>query len=252
MIVVGPTGPDDEWGAAVVDFTLCIDPVGDELAAARECEAAVFLETYGNTADQWAQEYGPYDDDSVFLAVLDRHGEAVGTARMILPGQRTIKSLADVSRAPWEVDGPRAARAAGLDLERTWDVGTLAVRRGMGRSGLVAAALYHGMIQTLRANGAGWVVMIIDRRARRLLDMSGIHTTVLPGTAPGAYLGSTASVPVWSEVSSSMDRQRAFNPEAYRLITQGIGLDGIEVPGATGFALRSRRTPARPALKIAL
>lgn len=239
-------------GGTTVDFTLCVDPVGEQLRAARECESAVFLETYGNTADQWADEYGPYEGDSVFVAVLDRAGDAVGATRLILPGPRPVKSLADTARPPWGVDGQRAARAAGLDLNRTWDVGTLAVRRGGGRGGLIAAALYHGVFRTLRANGAGWLVMIMDHRARRLLDISGIRTAVLPGTGPGPYLGSEVSVPLWMELASAMDWQRTVNPEAYRLIIQGVGLDGIQVPGPADFTLGARLTSAQPALRIAL
>ena len=235
-----------------MDYTLCVDPAGEQLRAAQECEAAVFLESYGNTAAQWAEEYGPYESQSVFVAVLDRAGDAVGAARLIRPGHRTVKSLADASRAPWGVDGPRAARAVGLDLDRTWDVGTVAVRRGSGRGGLVAAALYHGVIQTLRANSGRSLVMIMDHRARRLLDMAGFRTHVLPGTGPGAYLGSERSVPLWGELTSAMDGQRARNPEAYRLISLGIGLDGIEVPGLAGFALGAEQPAAQPALRIAL
>ncbi len=235
-----------------LDYTLRVDPVGKHLRAARECEAAVFLESYGNTADQWADEYGPYESESVFVAVVDRAGDAVAAARMIVPGHRTVKSLADASRAPWGVDGARAARAAGLDLDRTWDVATVAVRRGSGRGGLTAAALYHGVIQTLRANHARWIVMIMDHRARRLLHMAGLRTNVLPGTGPGAYLGSTCSVPLWGELASAMDRQRLLNPEAHRSISLGIGLDGIEVPNPADFALESRRATTHPALKVAL
>lgn len=252
LITAGPRGPRRLGCDGVLDYTLCVDPAGEQLLAARECEAAVFLESYGNTAAQWAEEYGPYESQSVFVAVLDRAGDAVGAARMIMPGDRTVKSLADASRVPWGVDGLRAARAVGLDLDRTWDVGTVAVRSGSGRGGLIASALYHGLIQTLRANRAGWIVMIMDHRARRLLDIAGLRTNVLPGAGPGAYLGSKSSVPLWSELASMMDGQRISNPEAHRLVSLGIGLDGIEVPSPADFTLVPRGAATYPPFRIAL
>lgn len=217
---------------------LCVDPRGDELTAARDCEAAVFLASYGNTSEQWADEYGAYERRSVYVVVLDADGLGVGAARMILPGLEPVKSLADVSRQPWNVDGSRSARAAGLDLRYTWDVATIAVRSGSGRGGLVACALYHGLIETLRANLARWIVMIMDRRARRLLDVAGLRTNPLPGTGPGEYLGSSSSTPLWANLAVMMDGQRSLNPEAHRLISMGVGLDGVQVPGRGQFALR--------------
>ena len=155
--------------------------------------------------------------------MTDRGGDAVGTARMIMPSPTGVKTLIDVRRPPWQIDGERSARSAGIDLTRAWDVATLAVRRKQGRGGLISAALYHGLIQTLRANRAGWIVMIMDARAKRLLDIAGLRTTLLPGTRPGEYLGSASSFPLWSELVSMMDGQRSINPDAHRLISQGLG-----------------------------
>ncbi len=50
---------------------LHFDPGATCLAAARECEAEIFLRAYGNTRDEIADEYGPYEHASVFMA-LDR------------------------------------------------------------------------------------------------------------------------------------------------------------------------------------
>src|SRR6476646_7922731 len=109
------------------DFTLHFDPEGDVLDAARDCEASVFLQQYGNTAQQWAEEYGPYDPSSAFIAITDAQGDAVAAMRLILPGPLGLKTLADVARPPWNLDGARVARAAGMITTRTWDVATLAV-----------------------------------------------------------------------------------------------------------------------------
>lgn len=225
-----------------VDFALHFDPVGDVLAAARECEATVFLERYGNTAEQWAEEYGPYDPASTFLAVTDVGGDAVATMRLITPSAAGLKSLVDSARPPWAVDGARAARATGMVAAQTWDVATIAIRRGAARGGVLSAALYHGLLLATRANTVRWIVMIMDVRARRLLDAAGLPTQLLPGARVAPYLGSAASVPLWAEVASMVDHQRRTNPDAYRLISLGVGLDSVAMPGVSEFVL-TRKVP---------
>jgi len=206
------------------------DPIGDELAAALECEAEVFLETYGNTLDQLAFEYEPYADSTGFMTLLDEKGRALATSRFIAPGPAGLKTLNDTRNRPWHVDGLRSARAAGIDPSRTWDVATIAVRRSSGRGSLPAAALYHGIAAAAHANNVESIVMIMDARARRLLSAVGLQTHALPGTAEGEYLGSPRSTPLWAHLREMFGLQRQANPDAYRLIYQGIGLDGVSLP----------------------
>jgi len=206
------------------------DPEGEELEAALRCEADVFLEMYGNTAEEFEIEYGPYSDSTGFMTVLEEDGEAAATARFIAPGPAGLKTLNDVGRPPWEVDGLRSARAAGIDPDRTWDIATIAVRRGAGRGGLCASALYHGLINATNANEIEFVVMIMDSHVRHLLTSVGMHGQALPGTKTAEYLGSPSSTPLWANVHRRLEQQRHDSPDAYRLISQGIGLDGITMP----------------------
>lgn len=206
------------------------DPVGEELDAALQCEAEVFWQTYGNTPEQFVEEYGPYLADTGFMVVLEEDGTAAAAARFIAPGPQGLKTLNDIGRPPWEVDGLRSARAAGVDVARTWDIATIAVRRGAGRGGLCAAALYNGIVRSAFANDIDYVVMIMDALARRLLTGLGLQTQVLPGTSTGEYLGSASSTPLWTNLHRIFERQRQEDPEAYRLIFQGVGLDGIHGP----------------------
>jgi hypothetical protein len=110
-------------------LNLHFDPRGDLLEAARQCEEDVFLQAFGNTRSQLDEEYGPYNDQSVFVSVSDDSGHVVGSCRLITPGPAGLKTLNDVARQPWGVDGLRAARAASIDVTRTWDIATLGVRR---------------------------------------------------------------------------------------------------------------------------
>lgn len=211
------------------------DPVDEELAAGMRCESQVFLETYGNTPEEFDVEYGPYEASTGYMTVLQDDGEAVATARFIAPGPAGLKTLNDISRPPWGVDGLRSARAAGVDPARTWDIATIAVRKGAGRGGLCASALYHGIVTAAFANDIEFIVMMMDSHARRLLTGLGMQTQALPGTKTGEYLGSPSSTPLWANLHGMFERQRQDNPDAYRLIFQGIGLDGIALPSHWGW-----------------
>lgn len=219
------------------DLRLHFNAQGAARKAALDCEAAVFLEHYGNTREELAAEYGLYDEASSFIAVIDNDGIAVAAARLINPGPMGLKTINDVSRAPWGVDGTRSARAAGLDLANTWDVATFGVRREAKRGMLLSAALYHAVIVGGTVNAMKSIIMIMDERARRLFTSIGFYSYPLPGTKPAPYLGSPKSTPLWGHRESLVDGQRRANPDAFRLISQGIGLDGISVPSYEDFHL---------------
>ncbi len=231
----------------MTDYALRIDPTGDELAAAKDCEASVFLATYGNTAGQWDEEYGPYEQSSIFLTVTEPGGDAVASLRLITPSVVGLKTLADTARSPWFIDGVRSARSVGMSLDQTWDVATVSLRKGVSGSALISAALYHGMFRAARANSIRWIVMILDTRVRRLLNSQSIETVALPGTKPGPYLGSESSIPLWGDLPQMADRQRLTNPDAFRLINLGVGLDGIHIPAPAAFDL-GKRAASVPAL----
>lgn len=223
------------------DTWMHFDAHGALLDSARECEAEVFLRWFGNTRDQLDEEYGPYEDSSVFLVLADDSGEVLGAVRLLIPGGRAgLKTLADVGRGPWGVDGARACAAVGLDLGSTWEIATLGVRQGTAASGLrLSLALYHGLITVARANRVTSFVAILDERVRRLLGSVGILTRPLPGTAPAPYLGSVASTPIYAHLTPMLENQRRQFPDAYRLVTLGIGLDGVAVPTLGAFRLRT-------------
>lgn len=225
-------------------YRLHFDPRGDLLAAGRDCEAEVFLAWFGNTREQLAEEYGPYDDASVFIVLADEAGDALGACRLIVPGGRGLKTLDDLAGEPWLVDPQRSASAAGLDPSRTWDIATLGVRRGLKATGLLAAAaLYHGLILASQVNPFDSIVSVMDDSVRELLVSIGMITHVLPGAGSATYLGSPSSTPVYGHNAAMLDGQRRLAPDAHRLIAQGIGLDGVQVPPAEHFRLR-RPVPA--------
>lgn len=222
------------------DIWMHFDAQGSLLRAARDCEAEVFNKWFGNTREQLEQEYGPYEDSSVFLVLADRHGQVVGEVRLIAPGGCAgLKTLVDIGREPWAVDAARVAAAIGMDLGSTWEIATLGVRDGTEATGKqLSLALYHGLITVARVNQMSSFVAILDERVRRLLGSVGILTRPLPGTATAAYLGSAASTPVYAHCTPLLDHQRRMFPDAYRLVTLGVGLDGVAVPALDSFRLR--------------
>jgi len=220
---------------------LVFDPAGDLLDATRDCEADIFLQSFGNTRQQLAEEYGPYEQDSVFVSLVDGAGDVVACGRLLTGLHTALKTIDDLRRPPWRIDGARSAGAAGLDLTRTWDLATMGVRPGVahGRTRL-ACALYHGGISALRVNEAAAMVAIVDDRVRRLLQSIGLNARAIPGAATAPYLGSDASTPVYAHLAAAFDRQRRDSPDAHRLVTLGIGLDGVRVPAREQFRLPVR------------
>ena len=80
-----------------------------------------------------------------------------GTLRPIRPGpepeRQPVKTLVEAAAEPWLLDVPRAVRAAGIEVRHAWDVGTLAVDRGIGRARTtVLVALYHALVRLAERN----------------------------------------------------------------------------------------------------
>jgi hypothetical protein len=202
------------------------------------CEALVLGQRYGNTAEELAAAYGVYADSLAFLAVRDSAGRVLGWARMITPGPVPIKTLADIATWPWNTDPDVVVADAGLDVALTWDVTTIGVRRELGADGsTVAAALYHGVISATKANGVEWIMALLDIRVRRLLDRVGLITETLPNTAAKPYFGSPSTVPVFANMERMVLRQQREQPEFYRHIALGLGLDPIALPAPEDYLL---------------
>jgi hypothetical protein len=222
---------------------LVFNPTGDLLSAARRCEADIFLQWYGNTRKQLADEYDRYEASSVFVALADEGDDVLGIVRFVVPGVAGLKTLNDVARPPWNALPTRSAAAARIDPATTWDCATMGLRSERSRSRSTAKlslALYHGLLLALRVNQVHTVIAVLDERARRLLSSVGLILHPIPGTDTAPYLGSAASTPVFAHLAAGLDRQRRLAPEAHRLVTLGIGLDGVSVPEPDAF----RWTPA--------
>lgn len=227
-------------------FRLVFQPGAELRAAVFAHEASVFESVYGVPYDFHVREFAPYESASVFLAVVDRDELVRATMRIVTPGPAGLKTLVDAANAPWHLDATRAAAAVGIDPARTWDIATLGAAPGLGRHRLaVTAALYHGLTLAARRNRVKSLLMTVDERVRGILQHAfGLHTAALPGAKPYPFEGSPASTPVFGHCAQMLDVQRRRNPEAYRLVTQGSGLDEVAIPPSEHFDLLERALTA--------
>jgi hypothetical protein len=215
----------------VENLRLVFDARGEAAEAARRCESEVFGERFGNTPEQIAVEYGPYDAQSVWLAVLDGDGVAQAAGRLIRPGPAGLKTLNDLRRDPWRVDPVGAVRQAGLDLGTTWESATFAVRRGVRRRGFDAMeALFYGLAVGSLVNEFETVVAVIDDQVLGVFGSIGLFLHPFPGTGPGNYLGSPRSHALYAFTDEILATQRRVAPHKWRAITSGEGLAGVTVP----------------------
>jgi len=207
------------------------DERGAELG--RFVERGVFLEVFGNTPEQLADEYDQYEPGSIFITVVD-HARRVpaGTMRVLVPSAAGFKSLDDVL-AGWGVPLPELLARVdnGWDLDRVWDLATLAVApeyRGEAALGLVTQAL----LQTLTMLGEGWgvdrYVAILDLPVLRMLQWRiGRPFDAFPGVDAREYLGSTQSMPVWGSRRAWSEHLADHDPILHELFFAGSGLEPV-------------------------
>lgn len=222
---VASPGASAPFGVYMVRAT---DP-GAELA--RHVERVVFLETFGNTPELLAKEYGPYEDSSIFFCVIDHiRGVPAGTMRVLLPSPAGFKTIDDVAPVWGEPLEAMAARTGlDIDLARTWDIATLAVApdyRGKATMGLVSMGLYQALALATPPCGVEWLLAILDvpvfRMIRWKLRMPMVGFAGVPALP---YLGSPASMPAWCNVADTERRLAASDPDLHALYFKGVGME---------------------------
>lgn len=230
-----------------------------ELDAARDVEARVFLQAFGNTPEDMEREYGAYRDRSRFVTVIDdATGTALGVARLIVPDDAgPVKTLLDVAGDPWHLPVPETLAAERLSEGPVWDVASLAVDRRY-RSGAAGAevmlALCHGIYRYTLFSGVEGLVTILDDRVLRLVRVMGGPWAPMAGATSRSYLGSPASTPCICRVDSIAESIRTCRPDLAPAAVDGsfgsIGTDPADLLPSRGVllaapSLRSRPLPPR-------
>lgn len=193
----------------------------------RHVERVVFKEFFDNSPALLAEEYGPYDDASLFFCVIDhRRRLPAGVLRVIVPSDAGFKSLHDIE-AVWGERLDDVLRRTGIrwDERRLWDVATVAVEgeyRGAATEGLVSLSLYQGFAQGALRSGVKWAVAVLDVVVLELVQ----EVTVRPfqyfqGLEPMRYLDSPSSVPVWIDGDEWQERIEVADPAMHALLVEG-------------------------------
>lgn len=210
----------------------------------RSVEAEVFEEFFDNDLHKMKEEYGPYDDASTFLTVIDyEQGKPVGVIRIIRPSEKGLKSLNDLAQqdSPWYGVGDTLAKRwteVGNDPQHTVDISTMAVmpeyRSGHAEAG-ASAALYSTCVRWSLDNGYNRWVAIVDKKIHDMMQTWGEPFQHFEGADWAPYLDSSESRPVHTELYSGLEKVKAFDramseqpgqtTDIHGLYTRGAGLD---------------------------
>lgn len=195
----------------------------------RHIERVVFDEFFDNSPEMLAEEYGPYEDASLFFCVIDHKRRLpAGALRIIVPNDAGFKSLDDIERV-WEQPLDEVLERTGIewDERRLWDVATVAVDaeyRGSATEGLVSLTLYQGFAQGALRTGVEWGVAVLDVIVLELVqEVTGRPFNYFKGVEPMRYLDSPSSVPVWIDGEAWFERMRE-SPDIGAVLVEGESL----------------------------
>jgi hypothetical protein len=190
----------------------CFAIEGDDPFAniARQVEREVFEDSWGNDAQTMAQEYGPYDDASVFFMAVDTHaGVPAGVLRMIRNSPRGLKTIVDLDDsakspiAPAVISVDHVMRHHGIDdLDRCWDGATAAIPRVYRRR--LAATHVQIMrivaLAAMRENIEHFVAVLDEPVVKAARDVLGLPLEPLAGTPPFTHMDAPNNQAVYAHV----------------------------------------------------
>ena len=199
----------------------------------RFVEKTVFDSSFGNDAEQMDEEYGPYENASIFFLSIDQVSrKSVGVMRVIGNSEKGLKTINDAKGEPFNVTLEDVVEKHRIDdLNKVWDVGTVAVLpeyRGT-EGGLVSIQLYRTLyLSSLTHDIEHWVSIVDNKLLRMLQDFFAMPFVQLADSQPGPYLGSEKSHAVYSKVSELFDSvekrmQISTNPRAKKILERLIG-----------------------------
>lgn len=219
---------DREAGEPFGLYAFPSDHPGAELG--RDTERVVFKEFFDNSPELLAEEYGPYEQASLFFCVVDHERRLpAGALRIIVPSDAGFKSLDDIERI-WEQPLDDVVERTGIDWDerRLWDVATVAVHadyRGSATEGLVSLSLYQGFAQGALRSGIQWGVAVLDVVVLELIQaVTERPFNYFRGVEPMRYLDSPSSVPVWIDGEEWRERIKRDNPEMAAILVEGEAL----------------------------
>lgn len=205
QLITEALGQNPELAAATSRYALLtLDGSSPYSNVARSLERRQFEDYFGNTPEDMAVEYGPYETQSSFFLVVDREKkEAAGVMRIIRPGEAGLKSSNDLpsdkcktieGEPVTDLTTPAVFSSMQLDPLKTLDIATIAVRPDHGEkatgSPVVLAALMRALHGYTNSNGYDELVAIIDAVPLEKLQAAGLPINFSSRVVtPFVYLG---------------------------------------------------------------
>jgi hypothetical protein len=193
------------------------------------------------TIEQREIDFGGYEDESIFLLVLDREtGMPAGAGRVIDGGGRTLDDAPELTGFHLS----SMVRSHHLYEGKIWDLASITVRPGHEGT-KVGALLYRTFINACRRADVRHVVAILTQREHREITLLGVPFVPMAGSGPFAYRGSTAG----ALYAAFADLEPSIAEQAGRLGSLRSSHAG-EI-SARGFRrLVARRSAARVAVQV--
>ncbi len=216
-----------------------VEPPDPAVELAKQVETEVFGEFFeSNTPEFMEREYGPFEQYSTFLFVVDQQTkQPAGVMRLIRNSEQGLKSVNDLEKPPWSkpLGEVMAENPMSPDLDHTLDIATFAVlpqyRQKADPSSPVSSALYHATIAYSLEHGyTDWVAILDDKVLNGLIQPFGEPFEHYQGLGSETYLDSPASTPVYLNLQRSMDRVQQFDQGTYDFLIKGVGLESVSLP----------------------
>ena len=219
-----------------------LEPGDPRAALARQLEAEVLEEFFGNTPEELAEEYGDYEAASVFLLMYDREAQKpAGMLRLIRNSPKGLKTVNDIESDapgyPWHqsVDEVLERNHLAFDRDRVLDIGTVAIApdyRGRRDSSDVSYGLYRGLYTYSRSvDCQAWVGILDDNFLKYTQEQMGGPFRTFEGLGSGSYIGSEASTPIYSIIADLPGQaSNAVDQGFYRKCILGEDMPGVEFP----------------------
>jgi hypothetical protein len=199
----------------------------------RTVELEVFWDQFGNDRELLASEYGPYNDSSTYILLIDHQESLIaGMVRIIEDSDLGLKTLHEIERAEgWQksFDDIRTHHDLAYARSDLWDVAGLAVRhawRAHAGGGMVSVGLYHGVVIGALLAGKQGLVAALDDVVADLMIAFGSPWERVCGLPSIAYEGSPATSPMIIPVPS-LRRTLGEASKVGRMICYGEGFEGL-------------------------
>jgi hypothetical protein len=232
--IATPESPSDRFRCFEIEGS---DPFAN---IARQVERATFEDAFGNDPVCMTNEYGPYEESSLFFLAIDTQLRTpAGALRVIRnspAGLKTLVDMEDSTKTPTAVPTAEVMRHHGIDdLNRCWD-GATAANRPQYRRRLTTihvkllGACYAAAIRENITHYVSIQDAPVYRLVRRFL---GSHVVPLANTPPFTYMNAPNSQAVYSRIFSSPSSPDALRGVNRRLSEKFREFSGdSSVPGS--------------------